>query len=121
LSDEVEEVTMSFVIRIYRCAPTFRERGSTQNHIKYAKYVISYFSISWENRRMERYEIIIYWSMPDNAYVAEVPELAGCAAHGATHEEALANAKEAMRLWLDTAREFGDPIPEPKGRRLLLA
>jgi predicted RNase H-like HicB family nuclease len=68
-----------------------------------------------------RFEIIIYWSAEDKAFVAEVPELPGCAAHGGTHEEALANAKEAMQLWLDTAKEFGDPIPEPKGRRLLFA
>jgi predicted RNase H-like HicB family nuclease len=67
---------------------------------------------------MNRYEIIIYWSSEDDAYVAEVPELAGCAAHGATQERALANAQEAIALWLDTATEFGDPIPEPKGRRL---
>ena len=65
---------------------------------------------------MDRYEIILYWSAEDSAFVAEVPELLGCMAHGETQEEALANVKEAMRLWLDTAREFGDPIPEPRGR-----
>jgi len=70
---------------------------------------------------MDRYEIIIFWSAEDDAFVAEVPELPGCMAHGATQEEALANAKEAARLWLDTAREFGDPIPQPKGRRLVFA
>ena len=70
---------------------------------------------------MEKYEIIIYWSEEDRAFVAEVPELPGCAAHGNTQEEALANAKEAMSLWIDTAKEFGDPIPEPKGRRLVFA
>ena len=70
---------------------------------------------------MDRYEIIIYWSRDDQAFVAEVPELAGCMAHGDTHEMALANAKIAMQLWMDTAREFGDPIPEPKGRRLAFA
>jgi predicted RNase H-like HicB family nuclease len=70
---------------------------------------------------MDRYEIIIFWSAEDGAFVAEVPELPGCMAHGPTHEEALANAKQAMRLWLDTAKEFGDPIPEPKGRRLVFA
>ena len=70
---------------------------------------------------MDRYEVIIFWSDEDDAFVADVPELPGCLAHGATQEEALAQVKEAMRLWLDTAREFGDPIPEPKGRRLLLA
>lgn len=53
--------------------------------------------------------------------MAEVPELPGCMAHGDTKAEALANADEAMQLWIDTAQEFGDPIPEPKGQRLMLA
>ena len=70
---------------------------------------------------MDKYEIIIYWSDEDQAFVAEVPELPGCIAHGGTHEEALANAKTAMQLWIATAREFGDSIPEPKGRRLVFA
>ncbi len=70
---------------------------------------------------MNKYEIIIYWSEEDEAFVAEVPELPGCAAHGATQEAALASAQEAIRLWIDTAREFGDRVPEPKGRRLILA
>jgi predicted RNase H-like HicB family nuclease len=70
---------------------------------------------------MNRYEIIIFWSAEDDAFVADVPELPGCMAHGATQEEALANAKEASRLWIETAKEFGDPIPEPKGRRLAFA
>jgi predicted RNase H-like HicB family nuclease len=65
---------------------------------------------------MERYEIILYWSVEDAAFIAEVPELPGCMAHGDTQEEALANIKEAMHLWIATAREFGDPIPEPRGR-----
>lgn len=67
------------------------------------------------------YEIIIYWSGDDNAFVAEVPELPGCVAHGDSHESALANAKQAIELWTDTAREFGRDVPEPKGRRLMLA
>ena len=70
---------------------------------------------------MYKYEVIIYWSEEDQAFVAEVPELPGCLAHGDTPEAALANAKEAMQLWIDTAKEFGDPIPEPRGRRLMLA
>lgn len=70
---------------------------------------------------MDKYEIIIFWSEEDRAFVAEVPELSGCMAHGNNQEQALANAKEAMQLWIDTAREFGDPIPEPKGRRLVFA
>ncbi len=70
---------------------------------------------------MYRYEIIIYWSNEDNAFIAEVPELPGCIAHGDTPEKALKNAKEAMQLWIDTAKEFGDSIPEPKGERLIFA
>ncbi len=70
---------------------------------------------------MHKYEVIIYWSNEDRVFVAEVPELPGCMAHGDTKTEALANADEAIQLWLDTAEEFGDPIPEPKGQRLMLA
>ncbi|RLC90567.1 MAG: type II toxin-antitoxin system HicB family antitoxin [Chloroflexi bacterium] len=70
---------------------------------------------------MDKYEIIIFWSAEDDSFVAEIPELPGCVAHGDTHEKALANAKVAEKLWLDTAREFGDPVPEPKGRRLVFA
>jgi predicted RNase H-like HicB family nuclease len=70
---------------------------------------------------MNRYEVIIYWSVEDQAFVAEVPELPGCAAHGPTQEAALANAQEAIALWIETAKEFADPIPQPKGRRLILA
>lgn len=70
---------------------------------------------------MHKYEIILYWSNEDNAFVAEVPQLSGCAAHGDTHESALDNINQAVKLWIDTAKEFGDPIPEPKGERLMLA
>ncbi|MBM3328143.1 MAG: type II toxin-antitoxin system HicB family antitoxin [Calditrichaeota bacterium] len=70
---------------------------------------------------MPKYEIIIHWDEIDRCYIADVPELPGCIAHGSTYEQALTEAKEAMALWLDTAKEFGDPIPEPKGRRLLFA
>jgi predicted RNase H-like HicB family nuclease len=70
---------------------------------------------------MDRYEIIIYWSAEDDAYIAEIPELPGCSAHGKNYESALRNAKEAINLWIKTATEFNDPIPEPKGRRLVYA
>ena len=70
---------------------------------------------------MHKYEIIIYWSNEDDAYVAEAPELPGCAAHGDTQEAALLQIGQAIDLWLETAREFGDPIPEPKGERFMLA
>jgi predicted RNase H-like HicB family nuclease len=70
---------------------------------------------------MSKYEIIIYWSDEDKTYIAEVPELPGCIAHGDTYEQALDNAKKAIQLWIKTAKEFGDHIPQPKGRRLMLA
>ena len=70
---------------------------------------------------MYKYEIILYWSNEDDAFVAEVPELPGCIAHGRTQETALREVNEAMRLWIETAREGGDPVPEPKGERLMLA
>jgi predicted RNase H-like HicB family nuclease len=70
---------------------------------------------------MYKYEIIIYWDNQDRVYIADVPELPGCSAHGNTYDAALKNAKEAIQLWIDTAKEFGDPIPEPKGQRLIYA
>jgi predicted RNase H-like HicB family nuclease len=63
-----------------------------------------------------RYEIIIYWSKEDKAFIAEVPELPGCAADGATYQEALANAEVIIREWIETARELGRPVPEPRGK-----
>jgi predicted RNase H-like HicB family nuclease len=68
-----------------------------------------------------KYELIVYWSAEDTVFVADVPELPGCMAHGATPAEAVAQAQEAIALWIDTAREDGRAVPEPKGRRLLLA
>ncbi len=65
-----------------------------------------------------KYEIILYWSDEDGAFIAEVPELAGCAADGATRQEALANTEIVIAEWLEAAREMGRPIPEPKGRLL---
>ncbi len=65
---------------------------------------------------MIRYEIIIYWSEEDEAFVAEVPELAGCMADGATYQEALANTEVVIQEWIDTARELGRPVPAPRGR-----
>lgn len=65
---------------------------------------------------MPRYEVIIYWSEEDQAFIAEVPELPGCAADGQTYQEAIANAEIAIQEWLETASELGRPIPQPKGR-----
>lgn len=65
---------------------------------------------------MNRYEVIIYWSKEDNAFIAEVPELPGCAADGASYQEALSNVEVIIKEWIETAKELGRPIPEPKGR-----
>jgi predicted RNase H-like HicB family nuclease len=65
-----------------------------------------------------RYEVIIYWSDEDAAFIAEVPELPGCAADGATYEAALANVRVVIDEWIETARELGRSIPEPRGRLL---
>lgn len=63
-----------------------------------------------------RYEVIIYWSDEDDAFIAEVPELPGCAADGQTHEEAIANVQVIVAEWIETAEELGRPIPAPRGR-----
>ena len=68
-----------------------------------------------------KYEIIIYWSEEDRAFIAEVPELPGCAADGTTCREALEHVETIIQEWIETARELGRPIPKPKGRRLMLA
>jgi predicted RNase H-like HicB family nuclease len=65
---------------------------------------------------MPKYEIMIYWSGEDQAFIAEVPQLPGCVAHGDTQDNALRHANEAIELWIST-----DPVPTPKGRRLMLA
>ena len=65
---------------------------------------------------MIRYEMIIYWSDEDEAFIVEIPELPGCMADGATYQEAIANAEVIVQEWIDTAHELGRPVPEPKGR-----
>ena len=65
---------------------------------------------------MSKYEVILYWSDEDQAFIAEVPELPGCKADGRTHREALENVEVIVREWIETARDLGRPIPEPKGR-----
>ena len=66
--------------------------------------------------KADNYEMIVWWSDEDEAYVVEVPELPGCMAHGKTRQEAIQNAEEAMRFWLKTAEEDGLEIPKPRGR-----
>lgn len=65
-----------------------------------------------------KYELIIYWSEVDQAFIVEVPELSGCAADGKTYQEAVQNAEVVIQEWIATAQELGRPIPEPKGRLL---
>ncbi|MFZ3200107.1 MAG: type II toxin-antitoxin system HicB family antitoxin [Candidatus Acidiferrales bacterium] len=65
---------------------------------------------------MPKYEVIIYWSQEDHAFIAEVPELPGCAADGKSYREALSNVEVVIQEWIETARELGRPIPAPKGR-----
>lgn len=63
-----------------------------------------------------KYEIIIFWSHEDDAFVAEVPELPGCMADGGSYQEALSNAEQIIQEWIETARELGRAVPEPRGR-----
>lgn len=66
-----------------------------------------------------KYEVIIYWSSQDKAFIAEIPELPGCAADGSTPDEALANVQIIAQEWIETARELNRPVPEPRDRLLL--
>ena len=68
-----------------------------------------------------RYELVVYWSDEDKAYLVEVPELPGCMSDGASYAEAVANAEDAMCAWIETARDLGREIPAAKGRRLMFA
>lgn len=63
-----------------------------------------------------KYEIIIFWSDDDKAFVAEVPELPGCMADGQTYQEALSSAEQIIKEWIETAQELGRPVPKPRGR-----
>jgi predicted RNase H-like HicB family nuclease len=65
-----------------------------------------------------KYAIVIYWNADDEAFIAEVPELPGCATDGPTYQEALANVEAVIQEWIETAKELGRNIPEPKGRLL---
>lgn len=63
-----------------------------------------------------KYEMIIYWSKDEQAFIAEIPELSGCMADGASYQEAVTNAEQVIAEWIETATELGRPIPEPRGR-----
>jgi len=71
-----------------------------------------------KNGSTPKYEIVIYWDNEDKIFVAEVPDLPGCMAHGGSQIEAVQNINDAIDLWLETAREFGDNIPEPRQHQL---
>jgi len=75
-----------------------------------------YLRISWRGNSMPKYEVIIYWSAEDQAFIAEVPELPGCAADGKTYQQALANVEVIIGEWIETAKAMGRSIPTPKGR-----
>lgn len=70
---------------------------------------------------MHKYEVIIYWSEDDNAYIAEVPELPGCMADGKSYQEALKNVEIIINEWIETAKKIGRKIPKPKGKKLMYA
>jgi predicted RNase H-like HicB family nuclease len=102
-----------------RKSSTFNRRDRWPKPIKSGKSEASSFNTTLQENPMTpdpRYEIILYWSESDRAFIAEVPELAGCAADGATYQEALLAAEVVIREWIETARELGRPIPQPKGR-----
>lgn len=92
--------------------------GTRRSPTRLSKSAMLYLNTVWEASAMPRpkYEVIIYWSEEDQAFIAEVPELAGCAADGKTHREALANVEVVIKKWIETAAELGRPIPQPKGR-----
>ena len=113
----MENPTLTSVLKI--CEPSC----STSNLSKELKEAITIVEKSeeirfMENGKVQKYEIVIYWDNNDKIFVAEVPELVGCAAHGKTQIEAVKNVGDAIELWLETAREFGDEIPEPRPHRL---
>ena len=94
--------------------------GKAQNRTRLPRFA-KWWSKSQEVEPMDRYEVIIYWSAADNAFIAEVPELKGCVAHGPTRKAALTSAEGAIAAWLANAKEFGDPVPQASGRRLMVA
>lgn len=77
--------------------------------------------VKQQGQTMNRFEIIIFWSDDDQAFVADVPELPGCMAHGDTRERALAEVKQAMALWIEAAQATGRAVPQARGSRLLFA
>jgi predicted RNase H-like HicB family nuclease len=98
---------------------TCSQRVRRPKPVRLGKFERYLSNIGWGVTKMAskyRYEIIIYWSPEDEAYVAEVPELPGCAADGSTYAETVANVEVVIDEWISTAIELGREIPEPKGR-----
>ncbi len=93
-------------------------KGSRRKHIRSNKYVKFWFNINWQKGLNDEVRDHSLLERRCEAFIAEVPELAGCAADGPTRQEALANVEVVIAEWLETARELGRPIPEPKGRLL---
>ena len=93
-------------------------KGAKRRRIRSSKYEMFSFGINWlEAMEPEvKYEVIIYWSDEDQAFIAEVPELPGCSADGPTYEAALANVQTIITEWIETAQELGRSVPEPRGR-----
>jgi predicted RNase H-like HicB family nuclease len=95
-------------------------RGSADANISFAGLRGLLRRLGFKERirgsQMPKYEVIIYWSSEDQAFIAEVPELPGCAADGKTYAEALANVEVVIQEWIETAKQLGRPIPAPKGR-----
>lgn len=87
-----------------------------QSLIRSSRFVLLSSVINWGCQMSSNYEIIIYWSEDDVAFVAEVPELPGCMADGRTYQEAVANVGVIIKEWIQTAKELGRPIPQPRGR-----
>ena len=96
---------------IYLC-PGAYDAASSKCAVSFSNTALEEFQMSPDTR----YEIILYWSEEDRAVIAEVPELPGCAADGATYQEALANVQTIITEWIETAQEMGRAIPQPKGR-----
>jgi predicted RNase H-like HicB family nuclease len=96
-------------------------RGTSDANIRFddLRALLRHLVQLWKEKRMAnkiQYEIILYWSKEDEAFIAEVPELPGCVADGATYQEALVNAERVIREWIETAQELGRQVPEPRGR-----
>lgn len=90
-----------------------RDGSAKLYQVRQVRSVVQQFGLG---RKTMKYEVIMWWSEEDQAYLAEVPELPGCMADGLTHEELLRNLDEVVRLWMDAAQREGQPIPTPKGR-----